>query len=45
MVHSHRHRSVLGVAVTAQSIGLLVAVLTVGALVGLAVLNWLERMG
>jgi hypothetical protein len=36
---------VLGVAVTAQSLGLLAAVLAVGVLVGLAVLNWLERMG
>ena len=41
---SEEHRRVLwGVAVTAQTVALLVSVLAVGALIGLAVLNWLEQ--
>ena len=45
MAHSsHRHRSVLGVALTGQTIALLLAVVTVAVLTGMAVLNWLERM-
>ncbi len=40
----HRERAVWGVAVTTQSVALLLSVLAVAALVGLAVLNWLEHL-
>ena len=39
----HRHR-LLGMTLTAQTVGLVLAVLVVAALVGLAVLDWLEQM-
>ena len=46
MVHSsHRHRTVLGVMLTGQTVALLLAVLTVAILTGMAVLSWLESMG
>jgi hypothetical protein len=35
---------VLGVPVTAQAVALFVSVLCIAVLVGLAVLNWLERL-
>jgi hypothetical protein len=38
-----RQRSLLGVHVTLQLVALLVAALFLTALVGLAVLDWLER--
>jgi hypothetical protein len=34
----------LGVLVTAQAVALLLAALAVAGLIGLAVLNWLERL-
>jgi hypothetical protein len=39
----HRPRVFLGMAVTPAVIALLLAVLAVGALVGLSVLSWLEH--
>ena len=39
----HRPRVVLGMVVTPAVIALLVAVLAIGALVGLSVLSWLEH--
>ena len=36
-------RTLWGVQVTAQTVALLLSVLAVGALIGLAVLNWLEH--
>lgn len=39
----HRGRNVLGIAVTAQSVALVVAALLLTCLVSLAVLAWLER--
>ena len=45
MTHDPQHpRQVLGVDVTAQTVMLILAVLAVGALVGWAVLTWLERV-
>jgi hypothetical protein len=41
---SHRHRAMLGLVVTPQTVALLLAVLVVGGLIGLAVLTWLEGM-
>lgn len=41
---SHAPRHVFGVAVTTQTVVLVLSVLVVGALVGFAVLNWLERL-
>ena len=44
MVHgSHQPRQVLGVIVTTQVVVLVLSGLAVGGLVGIAVLNWLER--
>lgn len=39
----HRPRVVLGMVVTPAVIGLVLAVVAVAALVGLAVLSWLEH--
>lgn len=38
-------RAVLGVAMTAQTVALLLAVLAVASLIGLSVLSWLEHVG
>jgi hypothetical protein len=40
---SHHPRFVLGVPLTTQTVVLILSVLTVGVLIGLAVLTWLER--
>ena len=43
MVHDpHRPRAVLGVALTGQTVGVILAALAVAVLIGLAILNWLE---
>jgi hypothetical protein len=43
MAHgSHKQRALLGVAVTGQTVGVILAALTVAVLIGLAILNWLE---
>jgi hypothetical protein len=42
---SRRRRQVLGVRMTTQTYLLIVSVLTVAALIGLAVLSWLEHLG
>jgi hypothetical protein len=42
---SRRRRQVLGVRMTTQTYLLIVAVLAVAALIGLAVLSWLEHLG
>lgn len=42
--HPQSSRQVLGVDVTAQAVMLILSVLTVGALVGWALLRWLERV-
>ena len=45
MAHgSPQPRFVLGVRVTTQSVVLLLSVLAIGALIGLSVLSWLERL-
>ena len=45
MAHgSHSPRFVFGVPVTAQTVVLVLSVVTVAVLIGLAVLNWLERL-
>jgi hypothetical protein len=45
VVHgSHQPRHVLGVAVTTQLVVLVISGLVVALLVGIAVLNWLERL-
>jgi hypothetical protein len=41
---SHQPRFVLGIRLTTQSVVLLLSVLAIGALIGLAVLSWLERL-
>ena len=44
MAHgSHQPRHVLGVTVTTQVVVLVLAGLAVSVLIGIAVLNWLER--
>lgn len=40
-----KQRVVLGVAMTAQAVALALAAVLAAALVGLAVLSWLERVG
>ena len=40
---SEQPRFVLGVPLTTQTVVLMLSVLAVGLLIGLAVLNWLER--
>ena len=42
---SRRQRALFGVALTGQSVTLLITVLALAALIGLAVLSWLERVG
>ena len=43
MAHgSHKPRALLGVALTSQTVGVILAALAVAVLVGLAILNWLE---
>jgi hypothetical protein len=45
MAHSsHRHRTVHGIALTGQAVGLAVAALLVAVLVGLAIVSWLEQI-
>ena len=39
----HQPRSVLGVRLTMQTVVLIISVLVIAALIGLAVLTWLER--
>lgn len=39
---SRKPRAVLGVALTAQSVGVVLAALAVAVLIGFAILNWLE---
>ena len=40
-----KQRVVLGVVVTGQTVALVFVVLVVGALIGAAMLSWLERLG
>ena len=42
---SHRQRAVLGIAVTVQTVAMLLAALALAVMIGFAVLNWLERVG
>jgi hypothetical protein len=43
VVHgSHKPRALLGVALTGQTVGVILATLAVAVLIGLAILNWLE---
>ena len=42
---SRRQRAVLGIAVTGQTVALLLAAFALAVLIGLAVLSWLERVG
>lgn len=39
------HKSVLGVALTAQTVGVVLAALALAVLVGFAILDWLETTG
>jgi hypothetical protein len=41
---SHRHRTVHGIVLSGQAVGLLLAAAAVAVLIGLAILNWLEHM-
>ncbi|MDT7539003.1 MAG: hypothetical protein QOI82_2588 [Actinomycetota bacterium] len=41
---SHRHRTVHGIALTGQAVGLLLAAAGVMVLIALAILSWLEHM-
>ena len=39
---THKPRALLGVTLSVQTVGVILAALAVAALIGLAILNWLE---